>query len=250
MWLWYNKKVKKSSKQPSKFTTGFTPIVDLGEVPTRVGTSKTSSPKFTTGFTPTPIFTKHYKCMMESHCKSRCGGFTLIELLVVIAIIGILSTVVIASLNVARAKARDSSRIRSMQETRSALQIYYSDKGEFPYMNITDGGAGTPNSNDWKTKAGVGLVDLGYIKEVHSDIRYYTINQTLSGTCYQSTQTCVKAYLFVKLENKNVVLDSDKDFGPFMTGYVYMPDGVSTLDYCNEDPSATSTTDLCYDLEI
>jgi len=73
-------------------------------------------------------------------------GFTLIELLVVIAIIGLLSSVVLASLNTARAKGRDAQRESSIEQMRTALELYYSDNGTYP----TSGGASAPNGG-WST---------------------------------------------------------------------------------------------------
>ncbi len=72
-------------------------------------------------------------------------GFTLIELLVVIAIIAMLSTVVLASLNTARARARDTARIQSLQQLRTALILYYTENGSFPAGSNTSSGdwAGT-----------------------------------------------------------------------------------------------------------
>lgn len=53
------------------------------------------------------------------------SGFTLIELLVVIAIIGILASVVLASLNTARAKGLDAKIKAELSGIRVQSQIYY-----------------------------------------------------------------------------------------------------------------------------
>ena len=59
-------------------------------------------------------------------------GFTLIELLVVIAIIGILSSIVLASLNTARIKSRDARRVADIKQLQLALQLYYDANSSYP----------------------------------------------------------------------------------------------------------------------
>lgn len=59
-------------------------------------------------------------------------GFTLIELLVVIAIVGLLASIVMVSLNSARAKARDTKRKADLRQIRLALEMYYDSNGKYP----------------------------------------------------------------------------------------------------------------------
>jgi prepilin-type N-terminal cleavage/methylation domain-containing protein len=56
-------------------------------------------------------------------------GFTLIELLVVIAIIGILSAVVLASLNSARAKGQDAAIKSNLNNMRAQAELFYDSNG-------------------------------------------------------------------------------------------------------------------------
>jgi prepilin-type N-terminal cleavage/methylation domain-containing protein len=59
-------------------------------------------------------------------------GFTLIELLVVIAIIGLLSSVVLASLSSARDKASISKVVQGVTEFKKAMELYKLDHGQYP----------------------------------------------------------------------------------------------------------------------
>jgi prepilin-type N-terminal cleavage/methylation domain-containing protein len=65
-------------------------------------------------------------------------GFTLIELLVVIAIIGILSSVVLASLTTARSRGTAAAVQNELSSMRAQAELYYSTDGNNSYGIETD----------------------------------------------------------------------------------------------------------------
>ena len=71
--------------------------------------------------------------MKKNMEKIKRGGFTLIELLVVIAIIGILGSVVFASLNNARKKAFRSQLLQQFREIQKAADLYLASSGTNSY---------------------------------------------------------------------------------------------------------------------
>lgn len=63
-------------------------------------------------------------------------GFTLIELLVVIAIIGILASVVLASLNTAREKGADAAIQSTINNTRAEAELWYDNQTPSSYDGL------------------------------------------------------------------------------------------------------------------
>lgn len=142
----------------------------------------------------------------EYGIRNTTRGFTLIELLVVIAIIGILSSVVLASLNTARQKGRDARRISDIKQLQLALELNYDSAQTYPVGNITSLAS---------------LVSSNYISSVPTDpssgttvinYSYQSLNNDGSTACAAPATSCTKYILGATLEvGGSAVLTSDVD---------------------------------------
>lgn len=96
-------------------------------------------------------------------------GFTLIELIVVTAIISLLASIAISFVGTSNQKASDIGKIRALQETRTALNIYFNDSA---------GGNGSyPNDINI-------LVEKKYIQSINGNIKYNTSECTGTPNLY------------------------------------------------------------------
>jgi prepilin-type N-terminal cleavage/methylation domain-containing protein len=113
----------------------------------------------------------------------RMAGFTLIELLVVISIIGLLASVVIASLDLGRAKARNTARIAQVDQLRSAF--YFADRGTYPNpavgvvcVSVT--------CNNWANLTTDATVDAYFAQAIQKPTDPVGGNRTTNGFTYLS----------------------------------------------------------------
>ncbi|OGZ12025.1 MAG: hypothetical protein A2942_02255 [Candidatus Lloydbacteria bacterium RIFCSPLOWO2_01_FULL_50_20] len=191
---------------------------------------------------------------MFTSLKSTKKGFTLIELLVVIAIIGILSSVVLASLSTARAKSRDAKRISDVGQIQLALELYFDGAQSYPSSTPADihftsnvPTCAAPTSvND---KAVALLTCKNFLPQTplppagSGTMNAYAYRGVyfVTGTATECTAvgtSCTSYYLGITLERSdNTVLlaDSDKAIGTF---YGSNPDCIV----------AAAGIDTCYDV--
>ena len=88
-------------------------------------------------------------------------GFTLIELLVVIAIIGILSSVVLASLTTARSKGQAAAIQAQLSNMRAQAELYYSNNNSYSTVDMTSLGSWSVVTGHTDTVSDAALVGNG-----------------------------------------------------------------------------------------
>jgi prepilin-type N-terminal cleavage/methylation domain-containing protein len=140
-------------------------------------------------------------------------GFTLIELLVVIAIIGILSGVVLTSLNSSRQKARDTARMEYADEFKKAQELYFADKGCYLFSNPEVFCKDQVPENPWAEIAKhfniMGKLDNTgvFIPNEQIDNLFSGDHTLLNSTCSPSSLDC---YVFkFKLESQDACYHND-----------------------------------------
>lgn len=134
----------------------------------------------------------------------KTRGFTLIELLVVIAIIGILASVVLASLNTARDKGSDAAIKSNLNNARAQAELFYDDAGN-TYDDGTDEVCANGSSDD---PAGI----LDFVTEADGDCGNDADNWAAEAELSDGTWYCVGSTgSVIDGGNQSFVTDADPE---------------------------------------
>lgn len=109
-------------------------------------------------------------------------GFTLIELLVVIAIIGILASVVLASLNSARDKGADAAVKSNVTNARAQAELFYNNQGGNTYTNVCTAAGGIATMVAGADSANAGGTSPEGTTECYSDANEWVFGADLPST--------------------------------------------------------------------
>lgn len=100
--------------------------------------------------------------------SNRKDAFTLIELLFVISIIGLLASVVLASLNRTRTRARDARRVADINQMAKALEVFHIENNFYP--SESNCGASAAPLGTWQCASSCDCWDTSVPNKVASEL--------------------------------------------------------------------------------
>ena len=168
-------------------------------------------------------------------------GFTLVELLVVIAIIGVLATLVLLQLGVARQKARDAKRVADINQIRSALELYFDDNGIYIVGTNLTAGLGPASPGAYLTVIPSDPLVPGCANDIYDGI---AVGDVCYGYAHNPAASPTRFHIWSELERRAAsALNGDSDINS--TGWSGAPINGAT----EANPCVISTTvaDCIYD---
>lgn len=124
---------------------------------------------------------------MSTHTAAADRGFTLIELLVVVAIIGLLSSIVLASLNAARVNGADAATKSGLANARSQADLFYSvySTGSYATVCMDTTVAGVKSIHSMVQAAAVAAGLGSFTRDADGDLVDAVCNDTTSAWAAQ-----------------------------------------------------------------
>ena len=153
------------------------------------------------------------------------AGFTLIELMVVISIIGVLTGIVLVSMNDTRALARDARRKSDLGQIATAIELYYLNHNSY---QIPNSGWNNTGSGWYNYEDPLDDYDRSIARALSQDGGMIPIISDPSGNVY-SSPTQNHAYMFYICQ----------DYGYFVYAKLEKP-SAKDLATCNANTCCTN----------
>jgi len=159
-------------------------------------------------------------------------GFTLIEILVVISIVSTFSSIVMASINIARAKGRDGARTLQVAQIDTAIKLYIEDKGKSPDLEGSCKATTAKPSYDKASK------QCFVISTSDTPVQY---SGNITSTPWQKFKEDLKPYI---ADIPNDPCPSCSTTSLYPIGYNYITPVAQQYEDCNADRSCDTPADV------
>lgn len=177
------------------------------------------------------MFIRNFSKIQQN--KNTQKGFTLIELLVVISIIALIGSIVLAGLQGARSKARDTKRVQEVKSIEKALSLYSLDNGGYvPKSSYTTmSGSGS----DVVPKKSDGSIDCAQNKTNTETLFDILVPKYLSSRPEDDPKESL-GYCYVYISSGDVIYTAGAEYDN--TGTLISPVILATADSSTKNKNA------------